>query len=108
MPQSRQKSIIRKKQSRIRELKKSPNPKKEQQKKAPKSKIEEAFLKQKEEQESQRQVENMSREEKFRRKGKAKIKNLKPKDYEDGYYVDEFGEKQKQEKTCKGNPCSGA
>lgn len=36
----------------------------------------------------------MSREEKFRRKGKAKIKNLKPKDYEDGYYVDEFGEKQ--------------
>lgn len=81
--------------------KKSPNPKKEQQKKAPKSKIEEAFLKQKEEQESQRQVENMSREEKFRRKGKAKIKNLKPKDYEDGYYVDEFGEKQKQEKRAK-------
>ena len=74
---------------------------KEQQKKAPKSKIEEAFLKQKEEQESQRQVENMSREEKFRRKGKAKIKNLKPKDYEDGYYVDEFGEKQKQEKRAK-------
>ena len=81
--------------------KKSPNPKKEQQKKAPKSKIEEAFLKQKEEQESQRQAENMSREEKFRRKGKAKIKNLKPKDYEDGYYVDEFGEKQKQEKRAK-------
>ena len=43
----------------------------------------------------------MSREEKFRRKGKAKIKNLKPKDYEDGYYVDEFGEKQKQEKRAK-------
>ena len=81
--------------------KKSPNPKKEQQKKAPKSKIEEAFLKQKEEQKSQRQVENMSREEKFRRKGKAKIKNLKPKDYDDGYYVDEFGEKQKQDKRAK-------
>lgn len=43
----------------------------------------------------------MSREEKFRRKGKAKIKDLKPKDYEDGYYVDEFGEKQKQEKRAR-------
>lgn len=43
----------------------------------------------------------MSREEKFRRKGKAKIKNLKPKDYEDGYYVDEFGEKSKNRKSVQ-------
>ena len=100
MPQSRQKSIIRKKQSRIRELK-IPQSEKEQQKKAPKVKLRRLFSSKKEEQESQRQVENMSREEKFRRKGKAKIKNLKPKDYEDGYYVDEFGEKQKQEKRAK-------
>ena len=34
---------------------------------------------------------------------KSKIEEafLKPKDYEDGYYVDEFGEKQKQEKRAK-------
>lgn len=81
--------------------KKSPNTKKEQQRKASKSKIQEAFIKQKEEQAAQRPAENMSREEKFRRKGKAKIKKLKPKDYEDGYYVDEFGEKQKQEKRAR-------
>ena len=81
--------------------KKSPNTKKGQQKKASKSKIQEAFIKQKEEQAAQRPAENMSREEKFRRKGKAKIKDLKPKDYEDGYYVDEFGEKQKQEKRAR-------
>lgn len=81
--------------------KKSPNTKKGQQKKASKSKIQEAFIKQKEEQAAQRPAENMSREEKFRRKGKAKIKALKPKDYEDGYYVDEFGEKQKQEKRAR-------
>lgn len=81
--------------------KKSPNTKKGQQKKASKSKIQEAFIKQKEEQAAQRPAENMSREEKFRRKGKAKIKELKPKDYEDGYYVDEFGEKQKQEKRAR-------
>ena len=74
---------------------------KEKAKQDKKSKIKEAFIKQKEEQAAQRPAENMSREEKFRRKGKAKIKDLKPKDYEDGYYVDEFGEKQKQEKRAR-------
>lgn len=45
--------------------------------------------------------ENLSREEKFRKEGKRKIRNLKPKDFTDGYYVDEFGEKQRQERRAK-------
>lgn len=81
--------------------KKSPEPKKEQQKKAPKSKIQEALRKQKEEEAAQNLDKNMSREEQFRREGKEKIRSLKPRDYEDGYYVDEYGEKQKQERRAR-------
>lgn len=44
---------------------------------------------------------NLSREEQFRREGKERIKNLKPKDHSDGYYIDEFGEKKRQEKRAQ-------
>ena len=45
--------------------------------------------------------ENISREEKFRREGKKKIRNLRPQDFEDGYYIDEYGEKQRQERRAR-------
>lgn len=43
----------------------------------------------------------LSREEKFRRESEQRIKNLKPKDYKDGYYIDEYGERLKQERRAK-------
>ncbi len=45
--------------------------------------------------------ENLSREEKFRREGEQKLRNLQPQDFEDGYYVDEYSEKKRQEKRAK-------
>ena len=36
--------------------------------------------------------QKISREEKFRRESEEKIRNLKPQDFEDGYYIDEFSE----------------
>lgn len=45
--------------------------------------------------------ENLSREEKFRRESEKKIRSLKPKDFEDGYYIDEYGERQRQERRAK-------
>ena len=45
--------------------------------------------------------ENLSREEKFRREGEEKIRNLQPQDYEEGYFIDEYAEKQRQEKRAK-------
>lgn len=48
-----------------------------------------------------RRDENLSREEKFRRESEKKIRNLKPKDYDDGYYIDEYGERKKQERRAK-------
>lgn len=45
--------------------------------------------------------ENLSREEKFRRESEEKIRNLEPKDFNDGYYIDEYGERQKQERRAK-------
>lgn len=44
---------------------------------------------------------NLTREEKFRIEGEKKIRNLEPKDFEDGYYIDEFGEKQRQERRAR-------
>lgn len=48
-----------------------------------------------------RKNENLSREEKFRRESDEKIRNLEPKDFDDGYYIDEFGEKQRRERRAK-------
>lgn len=45
--------------------------------------------------------ENISREEKFLREGEEKIRNLQPQDFEDGYYIDEYSEKKRQEKRAK-------
>ena len=45
--------------------------------------------------------ENISREEKFRREGEEKLRNLQPHDFEDGYYIDEYSEKKRQEKRAK-------
>lgn len=45
--------------------------------------------------------ENLSREERFRRKGEEKLRNLKPQDHEEGYFIDEYAEKQRQEKRAK-------
>lgn len=62
----------------------------------PKSKIEAAINAQ-----PKRQDEHLSREEKFRRESEKKIRNLKPKDYDDGFYIDEYGERKKQERRAK-------
>lgn len=43
----------------------------------------------------------ISREEKFREEGERKIRNLRPQDFEDGYYIDEYSEKQRQERRAK-------
>lgn len=79
---------------------------KEQEKKAKKSssasskrsssKIEQAFNSRK-----PVKFENISREEKFRRESDKKIRNLKPQDFEDGYYIDEYSERIKQERRAK-------
>lgn len=45
--------------------------------------------------------ENISREEKFLRESDEQIRNLKPKDFEDGYYIDEYAAKQRQKKKLK-------
>ena len=45
--------------------------------------------------------ENISREEKFMRESEERIRNLKPQDFEDGYYIDEYAEKQRQKKRLK-------
>ena len=41
----------------------------------------------------------ISREEKFREEGERKIRNLRPQDFEDGYYIDEYSEKQRQDQS---------
>ncbi len=45
--------------------------------------------------------ERISREEKFRRESNKRIRNLEPHDFEDGYYIDEYGARQKQEHRAK-------
>ena len=45
--------------------------------------------------------ENISREEKYLRESEERIRNLKPQDFEDGYYIDEYAEKQRQKKRLK-------
>ena len=45
--------------------------------------------------------ENISREEKFMRESEKKIRNLEPKDFEDGYYIDEYTERKKQRRRAQ-------
>ena len=45
--------------------------------------------------------EKISREEKFRRESEEKIRNLEPRDFEDGYYIDEYSARQKQKKRAR-------
>ncbi len=46
--------------------------------------------------------DNISREERFRLESEKKIRNLEPKDFDDGgYYVDEFAARKKQERRAK-------
>ncbi len=47
------------------------------------------------------QYQNLSREEKVLREGEERIRNLKPQDFEDGYYIDEYAEKQRLKKKLK-------
>lgn len=48
-----------------------------------------------------KQRDDLSKEERYIRKSEKKIKNLKPKAYDDGFYIDEFGERQKQQKVAQ-------
>ncbi len=48
-----------------------------------------------------KQRDDLSQEERFIRKSEKKIKNLKPKAYDDGFYIDEYGERQKQQRVAK-------
>lgn len=45
--------------------------------------------------------ENISREEKYMRESEERIRNLEPQDFDDGYYIDEYGARQKQERRAK-------
>ncbi len=45
--------------------------------------------------------ENLSREEKFLRESEERIRNLEPRDFDDGYYIDEFSERRKQRRRAK-------
>lgn len=48
-----------------------------------------------------KQRDDLSQEERFIRKSEKKIKNLKPRAYDDGFYIDEFGERQKQQRVAQ-------
>lgn len=65
-----------------------------------KSKIKDAVNKLREKQRAERR-EKLSREEKYRREGEKKIRDLRPKDHEEGYYIDEYSEKKRQEKRAR-------
>lgn len=45
--------------------------------------------------------EKISREEKFKRESEKKIRNLKPQDFDDGYYIDEYSARKKQAQRVK-------
>ena len=49
----------------------------------------------------QERPKDLSREEKYLIEGEEKLRNLQPQDHEDGYFVDEYAEKQRQEKRAK-------
>ena len=50
---------------------------------------------------SKNKRENLSREEKFLRESEEKIRNLEPKDFDDGYYIDEFSARRNQRRRVK-------
>lgn len=45
--------------------------------------------------------ENISREERYMRESEKKIRNLRPHDFRDGYYIDEYGARQKQQRRAR-------
>lgn len=47
------------------------------------------------------QRENLTREQLYIKDSEEKIRNMKPKAYDDGYYIDEFGEREKQKRRVK-------
>ncbi len=65
-----------------------------------KSKIKEAVNARRAKRREER-LENLSREEKYLREGEEKLRNLQPQDHDDGYFVDEYAEKQRQKKRAK-------
>lgn len=49
----------------------------------------------------QKDDQNLSKEERFIKQSEKKIQNLQPKAYDDGFYVDEYGEREKQKRVAK-------
>lgn len=47
------------------------------------------------------QRDDLSKEERFIQESEKKIQNLQPKAHDDGFYVDEFGEREKQKRVAK-------
>lgn len=45
--------------------------------------------------------EKISREERYRRESEERIRNLQPHDFDDGYYIDEYSARKKQQKRAK-------
>lgn len=68
-------------------------------KKTQKSKIAKAVNERKEQ--NKIDFAKISREEKYIRESNEKIRNLEPKDFDDGYYIDEYGEKQRRDRRAK-------
>ncbi len=46
-------------------------------------------------------IYELSREERYLRSSEQKIRNLEPKDFDDGYYVDEYGERKRQQRRAQ-------
>ena len=80
--------------------KKSSQGTKKESKSTSNSKIKEAVKARKEARRKEHR-EHLTREEKFRRDSEEKLRNLQPQDFEDGYYIDEYSEKKRQEKRAK-------
>ena len=70
------------------------------QKEAAPSKIKEAVYARREKMDAERR-RHLSREELYRRRGREKLRDLKPEDHEEGYFVDEYAEKQRQERRAR-------
>ena len=62
------------------------------------SKIEQKL---KEKVKKQKTEQNLSKEERFIKQSEEKIQNLQPKAFDDGFYVDEYGEREKQKRVAK-------
>lgn len=85
-----------KRAERIKRTPKAKKPEKEPKQPRSQSKIEEAVNSGK-----TAKFQKISREEKFMRESDEKIRNLKPQDFEDGYYIDEYSEKQRRDRRAK-------